>query len=72
MAELVERLELRYNQKFEYADELKDYHFTFTIKNESLDETIKLMEKIAPIKAVQKDAIIEFKLDKKRKKAVDE
>lgn len=70
--ELVERLELRYNQKFEYVKELKDYHFTFTIKNESLDETIKLMEQIAPIKAIQKDDIIEFKLDKKRKRAVDE
>jgi len=70
--ELVKRLETRYNQKFEYTKELKDYHFTFTIKNESLDEIIDLMEKVAPVKAVQKDDIIEFKLDKKRKRAVDE
>lgn len=72
LAELVKRLETRYNQKFEYAAELKNYHFTFTIKNEPLEETIDLMEKIAPIKAVQKEDIIEFKLDQKRKRAVDD
>jgi transmembrane sensor len=72
LEELVKRLETRYNQKFRYSETLKDYHFTFTIKNETLDETIKLMEKIAPVKAVQKEDIIEFKLDEKRKKAVDE
>jgi len=72
LEELVKRLETRYNQKFKYAEEIKDYHFTFTIKNESLDETIKLMEQIAPIKAVQKEHIIEFKLDEKRKRAVGE
>ncbi|WP_346863214.1 FecR domain-containing protein [uncultured Draconibacterium sp.] len=71
MEELVERLETRYNQKFDYAAELKDYHFTFTIKNELLEETIDLMEKIAPIKTVQKGEIIEFELDEKRMRAVD-
>lgn len=72
LEELVKRLETRYNQKFEYADELKGYPFTFTIKNETLDEIIDLMEKIAPIKTIQNDTIIEFKLDIKRKRAVDD
>lgn len=43
--ELIKRLETRYNQKFEYNNDVKCFHYTFTIKNESLDEIIKLMEK---------------------------
>ncbi|MCY1719337.1 FecR domain-containing protein [Prolixibacteraceae bacterium Z1-6] len=72
LEELVKRLETRYNQKFKFDEAIKNYHFTFTIKNESLDQTIGLMEKIAPIKAEQNGEIIEFKLEKKRKRAVDE
>lgn len=71
LEEVVKRLEIRYNQKFNYEKELKDYHFTFTISNESLEETINLMEKIAPIATIQKGEIIEFRLDEKRKRAVD-
>ncbi len=66
--ELCERLELRYNQKFMYSDELRKYHFTFTIKNETLEETIDLMSKIAPIKTEQKGDVIEFEIDEKRKR----
>lgn len=68
LEELVERLEKRYNQKFEYADELKGYHFTFTIKNEPLDEIIQIMERIAPIKAVQQGEVIVFKIDKMKER----
>ena len=71
LEELVKRLETRYNQKFEFGDDVKDFHYTFTIKNESLDEIIKLMEKITPIKAVQKKDIISFKLDKIKIRMVD-
>ncbi|WP_346857414.1 FecR domain-containing protein [uncultured Draconibacterium sp.] len=70
LEDLVKRLEIRYNQKFTFEKELKDYHFTFTISNESLEETIDLMEKIAPITTIQKGEIIEFRLDEKRKRAV--
>lgn len=68
LEELIERLETRYNQKFEIAADVKDFHYTFTIKNESLDEIIKLMERITPVKAVQKQDTISFKLDKKKKR----
>lgn len=71
LEELVERLETRYNQEFEFNDDVKNFHYTFTIKNESLDEIIKLMEKITPIKATQKQDTILLKLDKNKKKMVD-
>ena len=71
LEELVKRLEIRYNQPFVYEDAVKDFPFTFTIENESLDEVIAMMEKIAPIKAQQTNEIIEFKLDMKRKREVD-
>uniref|UniRef100_UPI003216FE08 FecR family protein n=1 Tax=uncultured Draconibacterium sp. TaxID=1573823 RepID=UPI003216FE08 len=72
LEELVKRLEKRYNQEFEYSDELKEYHFTFTIKNEPLDEIIHIIERIAPIKAVQKNDVVEFILDKERMRKVDD
>lgn len=71
LEELAKRLEKRYNQKIIYSEEIKDFHFTFTIKNESLDEIIELMEKVTPIKGIQKDDIIEFKIDKNRKRDVE-
>ena len=71
LEELTERLEVRYNQRFKLNDDVKDFHFTFTIKNESIDEIIKLMEKISPIKAIQKKDTIIFKLDKNRERMVD-
>ncbi|MDX8339221.1 FecR domain-containing protein [Draconibacterium sp. IB214405] len=66
LAEVVKRLEKRYNQEFEYAEELKDFHFTFSIKNEPLDEIISIMEKIAPIKTKQENNVIVFKLDQEK------
>ncbi|MFV0589966.1 MAG: FecR family protein [Draconibacterium sp.] len=68
LEELCKRLENRYNQKFEYEDLLKDFHFTFTIKNEPLDEIIKIMEKVAPIKADQRGEVIVFEVDKTRER----
>ena len=68
LAEVTQRLETRYNQEFVVDKSAADYHFTFTIKNEPLDEIIRLMEKIAPVKAVQNDTIITFKLDEQRAK----
>lgn len=64
--ELLTRLELRYNQKFEYDPCLKNLRYTFTIKNESLDEILLLMEKITPVKAAQENDIIIFKSDNKK------
>lgn len=71
LVNLVERLETRYNQEFVLDDEVKDFRYTFTIENESLDEIIKLMEKITPLKAIQKQDTILLKLDKKRKRVID-
>jgi len=68
LEELAVRLETRYNQKFEIAEDVKDFHYTFTIENESLDEIIKLMERITPVKAEQKQDTISFKLDKNKKR----
>ena len=62
--ELIKRLETRYNQKFIIEEDVKELHYTFTIKNESLDEIIHLMEKITPVKAVQKNDVILFQLKK--------
>lgn len=69
--EVIKRLELRYNQKFIFEDGLRGFRYTFTIKNESLDEIIRLMEKITPVKAIQKDNIILFKVDKNKLRNVD-
>lgn len=71
LEELTKRLKIRYNQKFELTEDVKDFRYTFTIKNESLDEIIKLMEKITPIKAVQKENTISFKLDKNKIKIIE-
>ncbi len=64
--EVVKRLEKRYNQKFELDPEVKRLTYTFTIQNESLEEVIKLMEKITPVKAEQKEDTITIKADKKK------
>ena len=66
LVELVKRLEKRYNQEFEFDEELKDFPFTFTIKNEPLEEIIQIMEKIAPIKTKQEKNVIVFELDQKK------
>ncbi len=71
LEELVKRLEIRYNQEFKISDEIKDLHYTFTIKNESLDEIIQLMEGITPIKVIQKNNIIEIELDKTKQRSAE-
>jgi transmembrane sensor len=62
LEDLVKRLENRYNQKFEFDESVKNYRYTFSIKNESLDEILKLMEKITPVKIFQKGNTILIKL----------
>lgn len=68
---VVKKLEARYNQKFKYSNEIRHYRYTFTIKNESMKEIIGLMEKITPIKAIQKKDTIYLKVDRKKIKSVD-
>lgn len=57
---LVNRLEKRYNQQFELAPEVRELHYTFTIKNEPREEILKLMERITPVKAIQDKEIIKI------------
>jgi ferric-dicitrate binding protein FerR (iron transport regulator) len=72
LEQVVKRLESRYNQKFRFGDDIKDYRYTFTIKNEPLDEIINLMEKITPVKTIQKDEVIVFQMDvDKMRKSMD-
>ena len=72
LEELVKRLEIHYNQKFEFGNDVKNFHFTFTIRNEPLDEVIELMEKISPIKATQINNTITFELDENKMNKVDD
>ncbi len=72
LEELAKRLEIHYNQTFELAENVKSFHFTFTIRNESLDEVIELMEKISPIKAIQINNTIKFELDENKMSKVDD
>lgn len=68
LGEVVERLALRYNQKFSVDPKIKDIRYTFTIKNEPLGDILLLMEKITPVKAVQEKDVITFKPDNKKMK----
>ena len=68
---VVKKLETRYNQKFKYSNEIKHYRYTFTIKNESMNEIINLMKKITPIKAVQKKDTIILTADSEKIKSVN-
>ncbi len=72
LEELVERLEVHYSQKFELDDNVKNFHFTFTIRNEPLDEIIELLEKISPIKAIQINNTIKFELDENKMSKIDD
>jgi len=71
LKKVAERLEKRYDQKFEVDEEVKDIHYTFTIKNESLDKIIRLMEKITPVKAIQREDIIRFEKETSRKEVTE-
>lgn len=66
ISEVAKRLNLRFNQKFEYSKEIENLKCTFTIKNESLEDIIKLIEQITPVYAVQEDGIIFLKPDKNK------
>ncbi len=67
---LVKRLEKRYNQQFELAPEVKELRYTFTIENEPLEDVLKLMERITPVKICQKDETIRIEIDKKKLREV--
>jgi len=71
MVEVVRRLEIRYNQKFELEPGVRYLRYTFTIKNEPLHEILRLMERITPVDAEQKDNVIVIRLDKDKMKNVE-
>lgn len=69
--QLVKQLEMRYNQKFEVDEKVKDFRYTFSIKNEPLEEIIDVMQKITPLKVVQENNIIKLEADEEKIKKVD-
>jgi ferric-dicitrate binding protein FerR (iron transport regulator) len=71
LKDVVKRLEIRYNQKFVYDQEIENFRYTFTIKNERLEEIIRVMEQITPVKAIQQKDVIELKVDEEKKRKVD-
>jgi len=71
MEEVIMRLNSRYNQKFEIDPAVKNFKYTFTIKNEQLHEILQLMEKITPIIIEQKGDIVFIKIDKNKMKKVE-
>lgn len=70
MEEVLMRLNTRYNQKFEIDTAVKNFKYTFTIKNEPLHEILQLMEKITPVIVEQKGEIIFIKADKNKIKGI--
>ncbi len=64
--ELVLKLEKRYNQKFEVDNAIKNLPYTFTIKNENLNNILSLMEKITPVDVVQSGNVIKLKYNSKK------
>jgi ferric-dicitrate binding protein FerR (iron transport regulator) len=70
MEDLVKRLEKRYNQPFELTPEVKELRYTFTIENEPLEDVLKLMERITPVKVKQTDETIKIEIDRKKLKEV--
>lgn len=63
LEQLVLKLEKRYNQKFKVEPTIKNIPLTFSIEGESLSEILHLMEKISPVKAIQKEDIIEINMN---------
>ena len=72
LKKVAERLEKRYDQKFEVDEEVEEIRYTFTIKNESLDKIIRLMERITPVKAIQSEEVIRFEKKSSRKEVTDQ
>jgi transmembrane sensor len=68
--DLARRLEKRYNQKFELTPGVKELRYTFTIENEPLEDVLKLMERITPVKVKQTDETIKIEIDKKKLREV--
>lgn len=62
--EVAQRLKNRYNQEFVVNDEVKEFLYTFTIRNESLQDIIALIEKITPVEAIQEGNVITFRKGK--------
>jgi ferric-dicitrate binding protein FerR (iron transport regulator) len=71
MEEVVKRLEKRYNQQFELTPEVKKLRYTFTIENESLEDILKLMERITPVKVTQKEEVIKIEIDTNKMREAD-
>ncbi|MGQ8335323.1 FecR family protein [Sunxiuqinia sp. A32] len=61
LEEVVLKLSKRYNQKFEMDDDVRKIRYTYTIKNESLSDVLKLMETITPVYVVQEGDVIHLK-----------
>ncbi|WP_159520678.1 FecR family protein [Sunxiuqinia indica] len=61
LEEVAVKLDKRYNQKFEVDEDVKKLQYTYTIKNESLFDILKLMETITPIEAIQEGDVIRIK-----------
>lgn len=68
--DLVKKLEKRYNQQFELTPDVKELRYTFTIENEPLEDVLKLMERITPVKMEQKDETIKIDIDKRKLREV--
>jgi ferric-dicitrate binding protein FerR (iron transport regulator) len=68
LAEVVQKLEKRYNQKFQLDDEVKLLRYTYTIKNEPLSDILRLMETITPIDVIQEGEVISLKYNKNKLK----
>lgn len=64
--EVVKQLEKRYNQQFKLTSEVKDLRYTFTIENETLEDILRLMKRITPIKIDQNEGVITIDLDAKK------
>ena len=66
LEEVIVKLSKRYNQKFVVDDQLKQTRYTYTIKNESLADVLKLMATITPIKVIQDGDVIRIKYNRQK------
>jgi ferric-dicitrate binding protein FerR (iron transport regulator) len=53
-----QKLEKRYNQTFKIDHRIKNRRYTLSIRDESLDEIIEIIERITPVKSKQEGDII--------------
>lgn len=61
LCKVILKLEKRYNQHFIIDESIKNIPYTFTIKDEKLNDILDIIEKITPIMVIQKGNIIELK-----------